>query len=99
MAARVGFGALWLGFVLAVAAVWGGCSWHNAPRDCTTPGAYQCVNNTPYRCMTGDQVLRPVRDPCGPGEACALTTGTLAATLATCLPTTPDAEASDAAAE
>ncbi len=71
-----------------LALVVAGCNWHNAPADCTSPGAFECVGNRPYQCMT-NRVLMPVREPCGDAGVCVLTTGVLyGGAVAACVSTT-----------
>ena len=95
---QVATGLAWaVAVALLLAMATHGCAWHNAPADCTTPGAYECRDGVPSRCMTADRVLRPVRAPCGAGEVCALVTGTLNPTVATCVPAADGG--SDAAAD
>jgi hypothetical protein len=56
MAARVGFGALWLGFVLAVAAVWGGCHPPQlAPVSGCTPRDSRCSDDGVPEVCSGSQ--------------------------------------------
>lgn len=74
-----------LPLLLTLALFAAGC-WRDAPRDCTTPGAFSCVNNTPMRCMSVERVNRPVTGlPCPPRTTCVLRSSLRSGVIAECV--------------